>query len=480
MTSTQTSSLALDRPPQSFPVFSPGPATLYRPSSKRRSIPPDVWLSVIRSMFEAADFASLASFATTTKTNAALSQPFLFRDIVIRRTNNRNRKRADIEARKSTLLSLLNIRPLLVTYIRSISIYSSCRDTWWITNTSMMALTSHIFTRGTVTSITIAGYGPKGLDGRLLHSSILASLPPTIVSVTLSNIHFLSPRTFYALSTVTELRFTSVFCHAVGCRTVGRLLQANPPPPFGLRPSIQYLEYSRQTDAAETYYGSPCEVIGQYVQLGGLVEARFRTDHADDYDMLFPTLQQAARSLRTLTVDVTGVTINRYFRRYPCSAQFPALHELTDLVLVVTYSGDHPIREHPWQGLVFTLDSLATPRLSRLTVRIIYKGYWKVDFMYFLAALDDWQALDSALRARLKIFPNLVLALEFENFKRSDNMLWGQGEHAQASFIQQALLDARQVGPLQYGILTSSQIARMLPALFTLPNIQSRITFSWT
>ncbi|KAG2021348.1 hypothetical protein CC2G_006594 [Coprinopsis cinerea AmutBmut pab1-1] len=455
----------------------------HHPPSKRVTMPTEVWLSVVRSMFEDGDFTSLASFATTTKTNAALSQPFLFRDVVIRRSGNRNRKRADIEARKATLLGLLKHRPLLVTYIRTISIYSSSRDTWWITNASMMALITHVFTHGTVTGVVIAGYGPKGLDGRLLHSSILASLPPTVTSVALSNIHFLSPRVFYALLNVTKLRFTSVFCHSVGCRTVARLLQAIPPPPFGLRPSVLFLEYSRQADHAETYYGSPCEVIGKYVQLGSLVEARFRTDHTDDYDMLFSTLQQAGRSLRTLTVDVTGITVDRYFRRYPHSALFPVLHELADLTLVVTYSGDHPIREHPWMGLVFTLDSLATPLLDRLTVRIVYKGYWKVDFMYFLAAFDDWQALDSALRARLKIFPNLVLALEFENFKRSVNMLWGQGEHAQASIIQQALLNARmwlsmssliQPDPYSNALSTTDKNVEVGSPLSTPSEIQSR------
>ncbi|EAU85059.2 hypothetical protein CC1G_04155 [Coprinopsis cinerea okayama7 len=484
MTSDQTSSLVASCLPSHYPTFPRPPSGVQRPS-RMTAIPSEIWLSVVRLMFESEEFVSLACFAATSKFGAAIAQPFLYRDVVIRRSNNRNRKRAEIERRKVVLLALLQRRPVLKTYIRSIFIHSSCRDTWWLTNETMIALVSYLFRRDdtfatNLTSVSVVGHGRTGLDGRLFHTTIFASLPPTVLSVTLSNIRFLSPRVFYALSHVSQLRFTNVFCHAIGCRTVSSLVQAVPPAPVGRRPVVRHLEYSRQVVQADTYYGSPCEVVGQYVQLGQLVEGSFRTDHADDYSMLFAVLQQAAGSLRVLTLDVTGITIDRYFRQYPRSTQFPALHALTDLALVVTYSSDHPVREHPWKGLVFALNSLNTPLLERLIVRIVYRSYWKVDFMRFLAASSDWEVLDSALRARMHIFPSLRIALEFRNFGRSQTMLWGQGERARAFLIHQYIQTSRNVGELRYGVLTLSQIARMLPSLFSMPSARSRIDFSWT
>ncbi|KAG2008878.1 hypothetical protein CC2G_014262 [Coprinopsis cinerea AmutBmut pab1-1] len=100
MSSTHSTSPATPRLQLVLPVFPPAPSALHRPpSSKRPPLPTEIWLSIVRYMFEAGDFVALASFATTGKPYNAMAQPFLYRDVVFRRSNNRNRKRMDIENR---------------------------------------------------------------------------------------------------------------------------------------------------------------------------------------------------------------------------------------------------------------------------------------------------------------------------------------------------------------------------------------------
>ncbi|KAG2017322.1 hypothetical protein CC2G_006840 [Coprinopsis cinerea AmutBmut pab1-1] len=281
--------------------------------------------------------------------------------------------------RKERFLAILEDNQALCNHITGVKLESDYRNISWMTDELMDRILCNLSEHSILTSLEISGKVKTGVDGRHLHDTLFASIPPTITHIALNNIRGMSPLSFQFFRHVSVLRFTGVFTRAAGRQTLAQTLQNYPPQCQGLQPHPRMLEYSRQPKWGEEWTARSQEVLPHYVNLEQLEEADFQTYSEDDVSTLVSTLRAGGQSVQRLSINVSGLTSVEGI--LPASAmEIASMDKLKTLTLNTEYWEVYPIQVRPWQAVTYALEVLHCRKVESLTIVNHYGGRRREDW----------------------------------------------------------------------------------------------------
>ncbi|EAU82016.1 hypothetical protein CC1G_12915 [Coprinopsis cinerea okayama7 len=259
---------------------------------------------VVENVWDANDVSHTAALASTCHYLAAVCQPLLFTDIVIRQREGGGHLRTDVQHKIRFLMDLFRADSHLCGSMKTLALWSDLNDSKWMTTPSAVALLGTMAQKATLVAITVGGKGPEKLDGSQLHRTTLRQLPSTLEKFTLVNVAKASTNIFTRIRMARNVSILGVSFPGSPPTLPGRTTQSmatrNRVYPvcfnFDLRPELK-----------EEGMATACRVVRKWVSFDRVEKVSIHTGDEEEWMMLNSILKEGGGTLRCLEVDVTGL-----------------------------------------------------------------------------------------------------------------------------------------------------------------------------